>query len=229
MLSTGKREAPPPPRAQPRRGCPPKKGPLLGSPKPLARKRSGWQPPPPEGGALGHAWEGIWQAVLPGRLLRVGVVRRPAAPRSRPPGQRKPPPPGAAFFTTDLPLRLETILAPYRERWAVEIPLRDRTAFPGCGQAQGRKYTRGGGAKTFRLGLAAARTLWVGAQASRTDALDLTRYRPWYHHKQAPSQLDLVWACREALQAAGVFPRPRFPPGLATIPQKPENALPFAA
>jgi hypothetical protein len=229
MLITGKLYAPPPPRAQPRRGCPPKKGPLLGSPKTLARKRSGWQPHPTEVGALVHAWEGIWHAVLPGRLLRVVVVRRPAATRSRSPGQRKPPPPVEAFFTTDLTLSLETILAQYRERWAVEITLRDSNAFTGFGQDQCRKYTRVVGANTFRLVLAAARTLWFVAQASRTDALDLTRYRPWYHHKQAPSQLDIVWACREALQAAGVFPIPRFTPGLATIPQKPENALPLAA
>ena len=45
-------------RAAPRRGCPPKKGPLLGSPKTLARKRRGWQPHPTEAGALVQAWDG---------------------------------------------------------------------------------------------------------------------------------------------------------------------------
>jgi len=229
MLITGKLYAPPPVREASRRGGPPKKGPLLGSPKTLARKRAGWQPHPTEAGALVQAWEGIWHSVLPGRLLRVVVVRRPGPLRRRQPGQHKPPPPVEAFFTTDLTLSLETILAQYRERWAVEITLRDRNAFTGFGQDQCRKYPRVVGANTFRLVLAAARTLWFVEQASRTGTLDLTRYRPWYRHKVAPSQLDIVGAWREALHAAGVFPIPRFAPGLAEIPQEPENALPLAA
>ena len=65
--------------------------------------------------------------------------------------------------------------------------------------------------------------------SSRPDAFALTHARPWYRHKQAPSQLDIVWAWREALQAAGVFPIPRFAPGLAEIQQEPENAVPLAA
>jgi hypothetical protein len=229
MLITGKLYALPPHRDAPRRGCPPKKGPLLGSPKTLARKRTGWQPHPTETGALVQAWTGLWHTVLPGRRLRVVVVRRPASTCSRRPGQRKPLPPLEAFFTTDLTLSLAAILAQYRERWAVEITLRDSNAFTGFGQDQCRKYERVVGANTLRLGFAAARTLWFVAQASRTDALDLTRSRPWYRHKQAPSQLDIVWACREALQDAGVFPIPRFTLGLAEIPQAPENALPLAA
>jgi hypothetical protein len=81
MLITGKLYAPPPPRGARQRGCPPKKGPLLGSPKTLARKRTGWRPHPTEAGALVQSWLGIWHAVLPGRLLRVGVLRRPATTR----------------------------------------------------------------------------------------------------------------------------------------------------
>ena len=229
MRITGKLHDLPPPRRAPRRGCPPKKGPLLGSPKTLARKRNGWQPHPTETGTLVQAWEGIWHAVLPGRLLRVVVVRRPTTARGRKPGQRKPPPPLEAFFTTDLALSLEALLAQYRERWAVEITIRDSNAFAGFGQDQCRKYERVVGANTFRRLLAAARTLWFVAQASRTDTFALTHYRPWYRHKQTPSQLDIVWAFREALQDAGVFPISRFAPGLAEIPQEPENALPLAA
>ena len=228
ILITAKLYAPPPPRDQPRRGCPPKKGLLLGSPKTLARNRAGWQPHPTEAGALVQAWEGLWHTVLPGRLLRVVVVRRPT-PTRRQPGQRKPPPPVEAFFTTDLTLSLEAILAQYRERWAVEITLRDSNGYAGFGQDQCRKHERVVGANTLRLVLAAARTLWFVEQASRTVTLDLTRHRPWYRHKQAPSQLDIVWACREALPDAGVFPIPRFAPGLAKIPQEPENTLPLAA
>jgi hypothetical protein len=229
MLITGKLYAPPPLRTVPRRGCPPKKGALLGSPKTLARKRSGWQPHPTEAGALVQAWTGLWHSVLPGRLLRVVVVRRPQRSRARKPGQRKPLPRVEAFFTTDLTLSLAAILAQYRDRWAVEITIRDSNAFAGFGQDQCRKRARVVGANTLRLVLAAARTLWFVEHAARTPPLELQRYRPWYRQKVAPSQLDIVWTWREALLAAGVFPIPRFAHALAEIQQESEHALPLAA
>jgi Transposase DDE domain len=229
LLLTGKLYALPLQPQGPRRGRPPQKGPLLGSPKTLARKRSGWQPHPSEAGATVQAWEGLWRSVLPGRPIRVVVVRRPSTTRVRKPGQRKPPPPVEAFFSTDLTLSLETILAQYRERWAVEITLRDSNTFAGFGQDQCRKCERVVGANTLRLVLAAARTLWFVEQVSRAATFDLQRYRPWYRQKCAPSQLDIVWTCREARHEAGVYPIPRFTPALATIPQEPENTLPLAA
>jgi hypothetical protein len=228
MLITGKLYALPPPRGW-RRGCPPKKGPLVGSPKTLARKRSGWQPHPTAAGALVQAWLGLWHTVLPGRLIRVVVVRRPTALRPRLPRRRKPRPPLEAFFTTDLTLSPETILTQYRDRWAVEITIRDSNAFAGFGQDHCRKRERVVGANTLRLVLAAARTLWFVDQTSRAVPFALHRARPWYPQKCAPSQLDIVWACREALQAAGVFPTPRFTPDLATNQEAPEIALPLAA
>jgi DDE superfamily endonuclease len=229
MLITGKLYAQPPQPRGPRRGCPPKKGPLLGSPKTLARNRGGWQPHPSEAGAVARAWEGLWHTVLPGRVLRVVVVRRPPPPRARKPGHRKPPPPVEAFCTTDLTLSLEAILAQYRERWGVEITLRDSNAFAGLGQDQCRKRERVVGANTLRLVLAAARTLWFVEHANRGPGIELRRYRPWYRKKCVPSQLDIVWACREALHEAGVVPIPRFAPDLAESHKGPETALPLAA
>lgn len=229
MLITGKLYERAPQLRGPRRGCPPKKGPLLGSPKTLARKRGGWHPHPSEAGALVQAWTGLWHAVVPGRLLRVAVVRRPTLLRARKSGHRKPPPSVEAFFTTDLSLSLATLLAQYHERWAVEITLRDSNAFAGFGQDQCRKRERVVGANTLRLLLAAARTLWFIAHTAQTPTLDLHRYRPWYRQKCAPSQLDIVHTCCEALQTAGVFPIPRFTHALATIQQKSENVLPLAA
>jgi hypothetical protein len=229
MLLTGKLYAPPPLQTPPRRGCPPKKGPLLGSPKTLARKRSGWQPHPTEAGALVQAWTGLWHTVLPGRLLQVVVVRRPQRRRTRPPGQRKPLPPVEAFFTTDLTLSLAALLAQYRERWTVEITIRDSNALTGFGQDQCRKRERVVGANTLRLVLAAARTLWFVEHTARWPAIELGRYRPWYRHKVAPSQLDIVWTWREVLQAAGVFPLPRFAHDHAKNQRAAENALLLAA
>jgi len=206
-----------------------KKGVVLGSPKTFARKRSGWHPHPTEVGALVQAWTGLWHTVLPGRLLRVVVIRRPMLLGARKPGARKPPPAVEALFTTELTLSVEAILAQYRERWAVEITLRDSQAFAGFGQDQCRKRERVVGANTLRLVLAAARTLWFVEQTSRAVPLDLQRSRPWYRQKCAPSQLDIVWACREALQEAGVFPTPRFTSALATNQEKPEIVLSLAA
>jgi len=71
--------------------------------------------------------------------------------------------------------------------------------------------------------------LWFVEQVSHLPTLNLGRYRPWYHHKCAPSQLDIVWTWREVLHAAGVFPIPRFAPDLAESQQEAKNTLPLAA
>ena len=221
-------ELPPEPKAK-RRGAPRKKGTVIGSPKTLAQTDTGWSPHPTEEGAEVQAWCGLWHSVLPGRLIRVVVVRRDATHCQKKPGQRKPPPPVEAFFSTDLSLSPQDLLREYGDRWAVEIEIRDANTFDGLGRDQCRKRQRIVGANTLRLVMAAARTLWFIEQAERSPALNLQRYRPWYRHKVAPSQLDVVWACREALHEAGIFPIPRFTPDLAENYQEPENVLPLAA
>src|SRR5215471_12707143 len=92
----------PPPNPPKRRGAPRKKGALIGSPKTLAQTVQGWSPHPSEAGAEIQAWEGLWHPVLPGRLVRVVVLRRHGAATTKRAGQRKPPPALEAFFTTDL-------------------------------------------------------------------------------------------------------------------------------
>lgn len=221
-------EVPPKP-IEKRRGAPRKKGDLIGSPKTLAQSAEGWSPHPSEGGAEVQAWDGIWHSVLPGRLIRVVVLRRDATRCTKKPGQRKPPPPLEAFYTTDLALNTADILSEYGERWAVEIEIRDANAFDGLGQDQCRKRQRIMGANTFRLAMAAARTLWFIVQTERSADLNLCRYRPWYRHKVAPSQLDVVWACREALHEAGIVPIPRFTPDLTENQQAADRTLRIAA
>jgi hypothetical protein len=214
---------PTPPRK--RRGAPRKKGDLIGSPKTLAQTTTGWAPHPSEAGAEIQAWDGLWHAVLPGRLVRVVVLRRHGTPTTQRPGLRKPPPTLEAFFTTDLTLSAEEIVREYGHRWAVEITIRDANAFAGLGQDQCRKRQRIVGANTFRLVMTAARTLWFIDQVECGTTFNLCCYRPWYRQKVAPSQLDVVWACREALQEAGIFPIPRFTPELAENDEEPEYAL----
>jgi hypothetical protein len=92
----------PPTPTHKRRGAPRKKGDLIGSPQTLAQTATGWAPHPSEAGAEIQAWDGLWHAVLPGRLVRVVVLRRHGTPAPTQPGQRKPPPAIEAFFTTDL-------------------------------------------------------------------------------------------------------------------------------
>jgi hypothetical protein len=229
LLVTGNLyELPTPPRPS-KRGRRPSKGTWIGSPNTLARKRLGWHDHPAEAGANVQAWQGRWHAVLPGRLLRVVVVKRPATTRTKKSGQRKPRPRVEAFFTTALSITPAAILGDYRDRGAVEIPSRDRYGFDGLGQDQCRKVARIVGANTLRLLLTAARTLWCVEQANQHGGIELCRYRPWYRKKVAPSQLDIVWACREALHADGIFPLPRFSPDMAKNHYESENALLKAA
>ena len=149
----------PPKSTTKRRGAPRKKGARIGSPKPLVHSAEGWSPHPTEAGAEIQAWGGVWHSVLPGRLMRIVVLRRKAKGATKRPGQSKPPPAIAAFFTTALTLSIQDILNEYCDRWAVEIDIRDANAFDGLGQDQCRKRQRLLGANTFRLVMAAARTL----------------------------------------------------------------------
>jgi hypothetical protein len=221
-------ELPPSPLPK-RRGAPRKKGALIGSPKTLAQTATGWVPHPSEAGAEIQAWDGLWHAVLPGRLVRGVVLRRHGTSSTKPSGHRKPPPAIEAFFTTDLSLSAEEIVCEYGHRWAVEIAIRDSNAFGGLGQDQCRKRQRIIGANTFRLVLVAARTLWFIAHVDRGTEVPLCRYRPWYRQKVAPSQLDVAEACRETLYAAGILPIPRFTSELAENDEEREYALPLAA
>jgi hypothetical protein len=126
-------------------------------------------------------------------------------------------------------LSAHDIVTEYAERWSVAIDIRAANAFDGLGQDQCRKRQRIMGATMFRLVMAAARTRWFIAQAECGTGVPLGRYRPWYRQKGAPSQLDVVWACREALHEAGIVPIPQFSPALAENHQEPEYALPLAA
>ena len=224
--SSMRRRRPGPPRAE---GVRRRKGRCWGRRKPWPANAVAGSPIPPKPGRSCKRGRGCGIPCCRGGCSRSWWCAVRVRPRVRTPGQRKPLPPVEAFFTTDLTLSLDAILAQYRERWAVEITIRDSNAFAGFGHDQCRKRERVVGANTLRLVLAAARTLWFVEHAARTPALDLQRYRPWYRQKVAPSQLDIVWTWREALQAAGVFPIPRFTHDLAEIPQEPENALPLAA
>jgi hypothetical protein len=77
--------------------------------------------------------------------------------------------------------------------------------------------------------MAAARTLWFVEHTQRIGSIDLCLYCPWYCHKVAPSQLDIVWMCREALHAASVSLVVRFHHDVDENQDEPENTMPLAA
>jgi hypothetical protein len=85
----------PPPK---RRGALRKTGDLLGSPKTLVQTAKGCAPHPSEAGAERQAWEGLWHAVVPGRLVRVVVRRRAGKPAPPQPKQKKPLPAIEAYL-----------------------------------------------------------------------------------------------------------------------------------
>jgi hypothetical protein len=229
---TAKLYQPPPTRVKGQRGAPRKKGDVIGSPQTFATPSAAWQPHPQEAGAFIQSWVGIWHSVLPGRLLRVVVVWRPHLAGPQKPHGRKAfgrLKPLEAFFSTDVSLSPHAILETYADRWAMEIDIRDGHAYYGVAQDQCRKFEHILGANTFRLLMAAARTLWFIVSSEQHADVSLQRFRPWYRHKVAPSQFDVAWACREGLQEAGIFPIPRFFTAVAENQQEIDKSERIAA
>jgi hypothetical protein len=187
----------PPPRGK--RGPKPKKGERLGSAEELARQTWGWRAHPTEAGAEIRVLEGLWHSVLPGVPLKGVLVRR-----------KKPKRPRQAlevFFTTDLSLSAEEILAYYRLRWSVEIEIRAAKQSYGLAQERCRRLERIEGINNLRLFLAAARLLWFAEQVeSRGSTLDLVRLRRWYRQKTKPTPLDVQSLLLETLQSEGITP-----------------------
>lgn len=95
--------------------------------------------------------------------MRIVVVWRP--PREAPQGPKGPKAfgrrkPLEAFFSTDGALSVHATLGTYEDRWAMEIAMRDGHAYYGVAQDHCRNVESLIGVNTFRLLMAAARTLW---------------------------------------------------------------------
>jgi hypothetical protein len=192
-----------------------KKGPRLGNPKQLAEAAAEdvWQAHPTEDGAEVLTVEGCWHSVLPGRWLRVVIVRRPPEQVTK---QKKP---LEAFFTSWLSLNEQAILAEYRGRWSVEILIREAREHYGLGQDRCRKYERIVGVNGFRMVIGAAQVLWFAQEVERAQhqPVALHPYQPWYRQKQQVSLHDIAWAVRERLLLEGITPRVGFWEGVGVI------------
>ena len=119
----------------------------------------------------------------------------------------------------------ERILQAYGGRWAVEILIRTAKQRLGLGKDQCRRWQRIEGANAFRLFMAGAQNLFFAEQAAQNGREDLTRWRPWYGQKEAPSQQDVLWACRERLLRQGIIPTVGFEQGIGEVPRKEGEAL----
>lgn len=194
-----------PPEGRP--GRKPQKGKLIGSPKTLIHQSQGWRPHPTEPGTLIRDFTGLWHSVLPGIPIRMVVVLRKEHPTISQKSRKRT---FEAFFTTDLDRTAEEILSEYRQRWSIEIDIRDANAFYGLGQDQCRKYERIVAVNNFRMFLAAVRSIWFIKQTENSEHVNLLRFRPWYRQKRYPTQLDVVSAYREALCYQGISPTLRF-------------------
>jgi hypothetical protein len=226
---SAKRYTVPPKPTPTRRGAPRNKGDLLGSPKTVAQTSTGWSPHPSAAGAEIHAGDGRWPSVWPGRLGRVVGLRRDGKAAPKQLGQRKPPPASDAFYPTALTCGAPDLFNESGDRWAVAMAIRTANAFDGLGPEPCRQWPRSSGAHTFRVGMAAARTRWFSGPVEYGTTFKLCRPRPWSRQTVAPSQLDVVWAGREALYDAGIVPIPRLTPDLAEHAEKPEIVLPLTA
>jgi hypothetical protein len=208
LLITGRLYEAPPKAGNKKKkaGRPPVKGKDLGTPQEWIEDQEGWSPHPDEDGALIKTMTGIWHSVLPGVLIKVVVVWRK---QGRPANKRSHKKELEAFFTTLITFTPQELLRHYARRWAVEIDIRDAYAYYGFGKDQCRNLDRIYGVNTFRLLMAACRTLWF-IQYFQKRPLALKNFRPWYRKKCHPTQLDIIAAAQEAFLLEGVSPVPRF-------------------
>jgi hypothetical protein len=111
----------------------------------------------------------------------------------------------------------------------MEMALRDGHASYGVAQDHCRTFTPIVGANTFRLLMAAARTLWCIVTGEQQADIALQCLRPWYRQQGAPSRGDVACACREALYEVGIFPIPRVFTTVAENQQEADTSKPIAA
>ncbi|MBN2872032.1 MAG: transposase, partial [Halothiobacillaceae bacterium] len=194
--------AEPEPKPPSKPGPEPKKGPRLGNPKELveAADPEDWQPHPEEDEAKVLEVEGLWHSVMPEVWLRVAIVRRPEE-QCR--GQKNE---LEAFFTSRCCLGVEELLQEYRDRWSVEILIREAKQCYGLGQDRCRRYERIVGINGLRMLVGACQVLWFARELDEQKEAALRPYQPWYEQKQKPSLHDITWAVRERLMAEGITP-----------------------
>ena len=208
----------PGPQPENKPGPDPEKGDKIGSPEnlveeKLAESKPEWQEHPTEEDAQVCSFEAIWQSVLPGKVLRVVILRRPHLKDAESAKKRKRY--LEVFFTTDLRFGTEQILEGYRGRWSIEILIREAKESFGLGKDRCRNTRKISGVNNFRLLIGAAEVLYTAetreSEKQEADAQEppdgFDRLRPWYEDSGAPNLFDIHWSIREELAEAGITPK----------------------
>jgi hypothetical protein len=215
------------PRRQPRRGRRRRKGKRLPSPAELAASVSvRWKTLRPTiyGRAvpvLVKTQVGMWYGVAKTRLVRMVVTRDPAGRIA-----------DRAYFTTDLDMPVEEVLAGFSKRWSLEVSFRDAKQSLGLEEPQNgwwrgpkrrrrRKKRPGPNPKGRRGALAVRHTaplafcvyglviVWYLRHGNAERDVETARkLSPWYRHKTAPSFADMLGAVRRELRAAAISAHP---------------------
>jgi hypothetical protein len=220
----------------------------------IPSEESVWRSHPTEEGAWIRRVQGIWDSVLSEVMLEAVVVYRPDVGSNssknelgaffttlpagtgllKPAGSNAVPDADASQSKEGAGSSRETgaqkgfserILQAYGGRWAVEILIRTAKQRLGLGKDQCRRWQRIEGTNAFRLFMAGAQNLFFAEQAAQNGREDLTRWRPWYGQKEAPSQQDVLWACRERLLRQGIIPTVGFEQSIGEVPRKEGEAL----
>jgi hypothetical protein len=168
---------------------------------------------------------GMWYTVAHTRMVRIVVTRDPK-------GRIE----DRAYFTTDLSLSVEELLAGYSRRWTLEVAFRDAKQHLGLEDPQNgwwRRHrpkrrrrkkpgpqprgNRGRKAVEHTVPLAFCAYGLVVAWYLRhgTPERDVQRARessPWYRHKTNPSFADMFNAVRREICQAGILAHPSLNP-----------------
>ena len=97
-----------------------------------------------------------------------------------------------------------------KDLYSIEIDIRDANSYYGIGKDRCRNLKRILGVNSFRFLMASVRTLWFIQKMASNKTPNWRRFRPWYRHKEKPSQLDVMMVYHKALSYAGISPTIRF-------------------
>lgn len=168
---------------------------------------------------------GLWYTVAHTRAVRMIVTRDPA-------GRIE----DRAYFSTDLSLSVEDVLADFAKRWSLEVSFRDAKQHLGLEDPQNgwwrraqrirRRKKKPGPQPKGRRGAAAILhtvpltfcvyglvIVWYLRHGN--PAQDVARVRrrcPWYRHKREPSFADMLGAVRRKFRSARILRYPSLRP-----------------
>jgi hypothetical protein len=191
--------AAPGPRAAGQRGRPRKKGDRLPTPAALANDaRTPWRTcrytnHEQTYTARYKTLDAQWYRVGGVRLFRIVVVQADTGSL-----------PIRVYFSSDVTLPVDAILAGARGRWSIEVWFRDAKQWLGLADSPARLEAAVLRVVPF-VGLVYTTLVVWFVDAGLENDLELFPYRPWYPHKDQVSFADILHAARRTLDPRRVF------------------------